>query len=204
MPRLIDAYLSEFDRHLAFDRRLARRVRAEVGSHLAEALEHETSEAEAVARFGDSKQLAKAFVESALPGRLQFAALSLVIMAAMTLAMMRLRSVWFDLSAYQHGLSNYLATVDRIGFLLGFAMAGYAWWTVRRSQLHAERAILSIHCAMLSFVVSIVASLARALLVAESDSLIWLTGGLECIGLIAIYWQLRLTYRHAMIAHSQI
>ena len=108
MPRLIDAYLSEFDRHLAFDRRRARRVRAEVGSHLAEALEHETSEAEAVARFGDSKQLAKAFVESALPRRLQFAALSLVIMAAMTLAMMRLRSVWFDLSAYQHGFQTIL------------------------------------------------------------------------------------------------
>ena len=204
MARLIDAYLSEFDRYLAFDRQLARRVREEVSAHLAEVVEHQGTEAEAVARFGDPKQLSKAFAESALPGRLQIAVLSLALMSALTFAMMRFRSLWFDLSANQQGVAGYLTMIDRTGFLVGVAAAVYVFWVVRTAPLKIERAITAIHVAMLLFAASIAASLARAIPVASSDGLIWLTAVIEFGGLAVLYWQLRQSYRHAMIARSLV
>ncbi len=204
MARLIEAYLSEFDRYLAFDRQLARRVREEVGAHLAEVVEHQGSEAEAVARFGDPRQLSKAFAESALPGRLQIAVLSLAMMSALTFAAMRFRSLWFDLSANQQGLASSLAMIDRIGFFAGVATAIYVWWVVRKAPLKVDRAITTIHVAMLLFAVSIIASLARAIPVANADGLIWFTAIIEFGGLAVLYWQLRQSYRHAMIARSLV
>lgn len=202
MSRVIDAYLSEFDRHLAFDRKLARRVRDEIGSHLAEAAEHDGDEARAVARFGDPKQLSKSFVEAALPSRLRLTALALAILAAATFALMRLRSIWFGLGEHRDGLFADLTNIDRAGFVLGMILAGYAWWIIRRAKPNSERAIIVIQAALLSFAMSIGASLARAYLVAGWDIVLWLTGGLEAICLVALYWQLRLALRHARITHA--
>ena len=201
---MIDAYLSEFDRYLAFDRQLARRVREEVSAHLAEVVEHQGNEAEAVARFGDPRQLSKAFAESALPGRLQIAVLSLAVMSVLTFAMMRFRSLWFDLSANQQGVAGFLTMIDRPGFMMGVATAVYVYWVVRTAPLKIERAITAIHVAMLLFAASIAASLARAIPVASSDALIWLTAVIEFGGLAILYWQFRQSYRHAIIARSLI
>jgi hypothetical protein len=199
---VIDAYLSEFDRHLGFDRKLARRVRDEIGSHLAEAAEHDGDEAKAVARFGDPKLLSKSFVESALPGRLRTTGLWLAILAAATFMLMRLRSIWFDLGVEREGLFADLTNVDRAGFVLGLILAGYAWWAIRKAKPNAERAIVVVHAALLSFAISIAASLARAYIVAGPDNLIWLTGAIETSCLIALYWQLRLAFRHAQITQA--
>lgn len=204
MARLIESYLAEFDRYLAFDRQLARRVREEVGAHLAEIVEHQGSEAEAVARFGDPKQLSRAFAESALPGRLQMAVLSLAVMSALTFAMMRFRALWFDLSANQQGLAGHLTMIDRTGFFAGVAIAIYVWWVVRKAPLKIDRVITAIHAALVLFAVSISASLARAIPVATADGFIWLTAIIEFGGLAVLYWQLRQSYRHAMIARSLV
>lgn len=202
MPRLIDAYLSEFDRHLAFDRRLARKVRNEVESHLFETLEHDTSEAEAVARFGDPQTLSKAFAEAALASRVRMTAAMLAILAVTTFALMRLRSLWFDLDASQLALQAPLATVDRAGFALGMVLGGFAYWSIRRTQQNMDHAVLASHGAMLCFAISIAASLMRAISVAGPDNVIWLTGGLEAIGLVVMCWHLRLTFRHAGVVHA--
>jgi hypothetical protein len=204
VARLIDAYLSEFDRYLAFDRQLARRVREEVGTHLAEIVEHQGTEAEAVARFGDPKQLSKAFAESALPRRLQTAVFSLAVMSALTFAMMRFRSLWFDLSANQDGLAGYLTMLDRTGFFVGVATAIYVYWVVRKTPLQIDRAITAIHVAMLLFAISISASLARAITVASADGLVWFTAAIEFAGFVMLYRQQRQSYRHAMIARSLV
>ncbi len=201
MSGVIDAYLSEFDRHLAFDRRLARRVRAEIGSHLAEAAEQEGSEAEAVAHFGDPRTLSKAFVEAALPRRMRLTGLSLAILAAATFVLMRLRSIWFDLGTHREGLFAYLTNVDRAGFSLGLVLGSYAWWNMRRTQPRVERAIIQTHAALVTFAISILASLSRAYLVAGPDGFIWMTGALETMGLLILGWQLRLTLRHAQMTH---
>lgn len=202
MSHLIEAYLAEFERHLGFDRRLSRRVRDEVESHISETLEHDANEEQAIARFGDPRILSRSFVEVALPQRAKATAVILGLLAAVTFALMKLRSLWYDFDQDQTVWAAQLATLDRTGFILGMLVALFALWNIYKRRPNIDHAILAIHAAMISFSVSIFASLGRAMTFAGPEPLIWLTGSLEVIGILAICWNLQLTVRHAGIVHA--
>lgn len=199
MSRLIESYLSEFDRHLDFDRRLAQRVRFEVESHLADILQHDANEADAVARFGDPRKLSNAFVEAALAKRVKNSVVVLAIFAAVAFALMRLRSLWFDLAAVQTPLNGYLTIFDRAGFLLGLVLLGLVWRNTLAPRSNIQHSIPAITYAMLFFAVSFIANIARVFLVAGVDNILWMTGGIEVVCFVILTWQIRLTLRHAEI-----
>ncbi len=97
-------------------------------------------------------------------------------------------------------LKPLVQSLDRTGFIVGLLLGGYALWCSRRPQPNVERTIIAIHAAALAFAISIIASIARALPAAQSDTLVWATGGIEALCILAIWWQLRTMVRHASIA----
>lgn len=194
MPGLIDAYLADFDRELAFDRRLARRVHQEVETHLHDAMDDAATEAEAIGRFGNPQSLAQQYVAASLPYRVQKAWILALVLAATTFAFMRLRSVWLGLPEIDNGPLAALTTIDRAGFIAGLILGLYGWHVSRRS---ARKAISPLLGAAVAFSLSILASLIRATILSGGDPLIWLTGGAEVLMIAAAVMQLRLLQRYA-------
>lgn len=194
MPGLIDTYLAAFDRELAFDRRLARRVHEEVEAHLHDAMDDAATEVEAIRRFGNPQALAQQYVAASLPYRVQKAWILALVLAATTFAFMRLRSVWLGLPDIDSGPLAALTTIDRVGFIAGVIFGLYGCHVSRRS---ARKALSPLLGAAIAFALSIAASLTRATLVSGGNPLIWLTGAAEVLMIVAAAIQLRLLRRYA-------
>lgn len=150
----IAAYLDEIDAALAFDRRLSRRVRDEIESHLFEAAER-VSEADAVRRFGQPAEIARAYAEAALPDRLKRSCVAAALLGGATLALMRLRTVALDIPG-----GGALTWLDRGGLVAAALCVGAAWLLAARYGIAAVRRAL--HLAAGCLALSVGASLLRA------------------------------------------
>lgn len=184
MSVALERYLSEYDRALAFDPALARRVREEVEAHIGEAIDHGRTPEDAIARFGRASALAPDFARAALPARLRATFHAALAMLAATFVLMRLRSILFALGQADGGVADTLTLVDRAGFAGGIVFGLVAWNRIRRGG--AMRAGSPLLGAAGALAVSVAASLARAAGVAGGDPLIWATGAAE-FALIALF-----------------
>lgn len=206
MPSLTDAYLAEFDRALGFDRRLARRVHEEIEAHLLDAIDEARSESEAIARFGNPHSLARDYAEAALPERLRRTGTMAGVLAFATFVFMRLRSMALALPGTDAGPGGALILIDRAGFATGLVFSLYAWHAARAAP-GAERARRSfgpLLGAAAAFLLSIVASLLRALPASGGAPIVWITGGLEILLIASVAIQLRQLHRHATVASKML
>lgn len=206
MSGLTDAYLAEFDRALGFDRKLARRVHDEIEAHLLDAMDDARSEREAIARFGNPWSLVRDYAEAALPGRLRRVGAMAAMLGLATFAFMRLRSMLLGLPAAEAGHSMMLTLVDRAGFTAGVFFGLYAWYIVRSTSgtERGRRVFGPLLGAVAAFLLSIVASLMRALSTSGGEPLVWITGSLEILLIGAVAMQLRQLRLHAAIASKEI
>jgi hypothetical protein len=120
-PQTVDEYLRVLDGELRFDRRLARRVRAEVEDHLCEAAEVHGERA-ALARFGAPHELAAQFAAVSLSKRARFSALWGVISIVAAFALMEARLRWYAVHHWQ-ATQGLAIAIDRYAFLAGGAAA---------------------------------------------------------------------------------
>lgn len=178
MSAALERYLSDYDRALAFDPALARRVREEVEAHIGEAIDHGRTPEDAIARFGRASALAPDFARAAFPARLRATFHSGLAMLAATFVFMRLRSILFALGQADGRVADTLTLVDRAGFAGGIAFGLVAWNRIYRGD--ATRAGPPFLGAAGALAASVAASLARAAGVAGGDPLIWATGAVEC------------------------
>jgi hypothetical protein len=120
-PSPVADYLDALTRALAFDPALARRVRRETADHLGEAVERDggeriTTEARAVAAFGDAHMLARRFAAASLmaqtrrTGAIMIAALGGIYLA------MKGRIAWYGI--VQWGVSDEWRAVNTVGVWL--------------------------------------------------------------------------------------
>jgi len=206
MSGLTDAYLAEFDRALGFDRRLARRVHDEIEAHLLDAIGDAQSESEAIARFGNPHSLARDYAEAALPERLRRAGTMAGVLAFATFIFMRLRSMLLALPGMEAGPGMTLTLIDRAGFAAGLFFSVYAWHVARSTSgaTRARRSFAPLLGAVAAFLLSIVASLLRALPASGGAPLVWITGGLEILLIGSVAIQLRQLHRHANVASNKV
>lgn len=197
MPRLIAAYLAEFDRALGFDRRLARRVHREVEAHLEDALGESGSETEAIRRFGNPQTLARAYAEAALPMQLRTTWVVSLAMLVTTFLAMRLRSVVLALPDAQADSLLALTVLDRTCFAAGLTFGMFAIHVRGRG---AQAMVPGMMAAAAALLISASASLMRATIVAGDAPLIWWTGGAELLAIAAAAVQILLLQRHAALA----
>lgn len=206
MSSLTDAYLAEFDRALGFDRRLARRAHEEIEAHLLDAMDNAHSEREAIARFGNPHSLARDYAEAALPERLRRAGILAGVLALATFVFMRLRSMLLELPEMDAGSGMTLTLIDRAGFATGVFFGFYAWHVARSASgaARARRSFGPLLGAAAAFLLSIVASLLRALPASGGEPLVWITGGLEILLIGGVMMQLRQLHRHANVASKEV
>lgn len=183
MPDLIDAYLTQFDQALRYDPRLARRVRAEVASHLREAVDSGRAEAAAPASFGDPRRIARDFAAAELPGVVRATWRHAALLAVVAFAMMRARSLAIP-PRIGEGLG--LATIDRTAFLMALLLFGWAWWsTLALPPVALASRIRAPLAAALGFMIaSVAANCLRTLGAGGEPPLILATAAVE-MGMIA-------------------
>lgn len=163
MASLIDTYLSELDRRLAFDARLSERVCAEVEDHLREAAAaqsgkpHDEAERYAVARFGTPRELAARFADDAVTGAARRTWLVLAGATVCVLLAMRLRRMLLDAATFD--AAPLAAFLDRYAFLaaVGLGIAGCLIWratqrhgALQRAHLPAQLALAALAALALS------------------------------------------------------
>lgn len=196
MAGLIEGYLDALERDLDFDRRLARRVRAECADHLAEALEAqahlppEAAERRVLARLGSHRAIAAGFACDTLGRRADRLWLALLTTFLATFFAMRLRTL--GLAEPPAGLVSLLAPLfDRYGFVAALAIGCGGWLMLRRRPADKAgdfRAVALVAAATLAALsVSIGAGLARVAAAGEFTPLaLAITAGslAEC-GLLA-------------------
>lgn len=206
MSGLTDTYLAEFDSALGFDRRLARRVHDEIEAHLLDAIDDARSESEAIARFGNPHALARDYAEATLPDRLRRAGTMAGVLAFATFVFMRLRSMLLALPGTEAGPGMTLTLIDRAGFAAGLFFSVYAWHVARSTSgaARARRSFAPLLGAAAAFLLSIVASLLRALPASGGAPLVWITGGLEILLIGSVAIQLRQLHRHANVASNKV
>ena len=180
MAGLIERYLDALERDLDFDRRLARRVRAECADHLAEAvaaqagLPPEAAEHRAVARMGPHRAIAASFAQDMLGRRADRLWLALLITFLATFLAMRLRTLGLA-EAGADGIDSFAPLVDRYGFVAALAIGCGGWLSLRRrigGGAGGVRAVALVAAATLAALgVSIGAGVARAATVSAPDPL---------------------------------
>ncbi|MFT3811158.1 MAG: hypothetical protein QM698_14695 [Micropepsaceae bacterium] len=144
MAGVIDSYLCELDRRLAFDRALGARVCAEVEDHLREAAAahpgHSDDEAErrAVERFGPAREIAARFADDILAGTARWTWYSLTTAVACALLAMRLRRMLLDDAAFS--AAPLAAFLDRYAFIAAI-VCGIAACLVWRAALRSGGAV---------------------------------------------------------------
>ena len=180
MPGLIDDYGRALERRLGFDRRLARRAREEAEAHLSEFAASGADECEAIRRFGSPDSVAAGYASALLPARLRSALIAACLLAALTLALMRLRTLWLG------GLNDSAAgpaavIVDRAGFAAGALLCLVALAMHRR----ADRSAALLLAAIVALAASVGASIYRAAATLASEEpgsailLVAATGAIE-------------------------
>ncbi|HWI28208.1 MAG TPA: permease prefix domain 1-containing protein [Stellaceae bacterium] len=131
-------YLDALSRALAFDPRLARRVRREVEDHLQDAIAAEAdgpsiaARQRALARFGDCRALAEQYRALSLVASAQRMAASVIVAGGTIFLTMKLRVLWYALLHWSAGARLATATslalpIDRYAFFVG-ALLGIAAW----------------------------------------------------------------------------
>ncbi|BCW88787.1 hypothetical protein sos41_19290 [Alphaproteobacteria bacterium SO-S41] len=152
MAGVIDTYLAELDRRLAFDPALGARVRAEVEDHLHLAAEAETAlpradaEQRAVQRFGDANEIAARFARDALNAQAGRTWLALAATAGATFIAMRLRRMLLDTGAFD--AVPFADFLDRYAFIAALVI-GIGGWLIFRRQPHRalDRRFLPVEAA---------------------------------------------------------
>jgi hypothetical protein len=132
---MIREYAQSVAARLAFDPRLAGRIREEVEDHLREAVAGSAepdAERRAVASFGDARVLAMRLASVSLASQLAAVGLSAVLLAAVLFLAMKARLVWYELTGWALcdrvvALSQLVGSLDRWAFLAG-ALLGVAAW----------------------------------------------------------------------------
>ncbi len=155
MAGVIDAYLAQLGRRLAFDAALSTRVCAEVEDHLRESAEARASlgrddaERQAVQRFGSVDELASRFATDALGALAQRTWIVLAAAAGATFLAMRLRRMLLDPHAFD--AAPIAALFDRFGFIAALIVGVAGWLIVRASRAPAlSRVRIAIIAAALS------------------------------------------------------
>ena len=137
MAGMIDAYLTQLDRRLAFDPALSARVCAEVEDHLRESADSERSvgrieaEQHAVQRFGGVDELAARFAADNLSALTTRTWTALAATAGAAFLAMRLRRMLLDAGAFDALPAAALA--DRFAFIAALAAGLVGWLIVRMS-----------------------------------------------------------------------
>lgn len=167
MSSLIAAYLADLDRALAFDPALARDVRDEIEDHLREAAE-QRGEHEAVARFGQAPQIARAYASAGLATRLRGSWLAALGLLCITFVLMRLRTLLLDVP----GGAGALTWLDRGGLTVGLlciVAVGVLAYRTRFAAIDRRiQLVLRFGCSAL--ILSVGASLLRALPVVDGTA----------------------------------
>ena len=203
MASVIDDYLGEFERRLAFDHTLAQRARDDAAEHLAETIENlqlrgDTRDLEriAIARYGDPALLTTAYVEHALPDRLQITWRWAALLVLGTFTAMGLRRLWLG-DIFDNGIAS-LIWLDRLSFCAGAILAGATWLMLRDAspQHMAGKLIKPMVAALLLVGLSIVASVARGIAAAAQTDLMFVviaTIGVEIVLVVMLAHALQRT-----------
>lgn len=152
MAGVIDAYLSELDRRLAFDRALSARVCAEAEDHLREAAaaqpaaDADEAERRAVARFGSARDIAARFADDLLVGAARRTWVLLAAAAGAALLAMRLRRMLLEEAAFNAAPLG--AFLDRYAFFAALACGLAGWFAWRAAQRSGERSRLPARLAL--------------------------------------------------------
>lgn len=123
---------------LAFDRRLARRVRQEVEDHLRDAVAadpgHDPAKAErrAIAAFGDPQAIAAQLAAGALAQQARSAAAAIILAIGGIFIAMKARLGWYVLTQWAvsdeaRALSEMVGMLDRFAFWLAVALGAAGW-----------------------------------------------------------------------------
>lgn len=138
---------------LAFDRRLARRVRQEVEDHLRDTVAADpagdTTEAErrAIAAFGDPRDIAAQLAAGALVRQARSAGIAIILVIGGIFIAMKARLSWYVLTQWAvseetRALSDMVGMLDRYVFWLAVALgaAGWAYIAARATpaRFHAD------------------------------------------------------------------
>ncbi len=200
MSGLIDAYLARLDAELRYDPRLARRVRAEIGGHLHEALDHGRSEAAIVAGFGNPRDIARDCAAAALPSRLRTAWQLAGLLTLVTLVMMRLRLIAAPLPVPDMP-GQVLTMLDRAGLFAAVVLCLYTGQAIRSVPIiaRAQRMRAALTLALAAFLVSIIANAARTLAGGADMRVVLGSFALELMMVAALALSLRMLGRH--VAH---
>jgi hypothetical protein len=137
-------YADTLVRHLGFDAALARRVRAEIEDHLFETAAELggaslDNQQRAIARFGDSDELARQYLADCLLVRARQVGLLCALSVLGLFAAMEIRLAWYGFMRWESGaelqaLSAVALPIDRYAFFvaIGFALAGSCYIATRR------------------------------------------------------------------------
>lgn len=149
MPRLTESYIARLGEHLSFDDGLKRRVCEEIEAHLADAMADdpdgpsEVAEKRILARFGNAREIAREFAETALMRRLRLVCVSAFSAIVAVFIAMRLRNAVF-LQQHDIGSAFDIALfVDRYAFTAAIAACTIGWLFMYglRESAQAGRAI---------------------------------------------------------------
>ena len=135
---MIANYAEALAGKLAFDRRLARRVRQEVEDHLRDVVAADpagdTTEAaqRAVAAFGDPQDVARQFAANALAHQSRGAAAAVILVIGGSLIAMKARLGWYALTQWAvsdetRALSDMVGMLDRYAFWLAVVLGAAGW-----------------------------------------------------------------------------
>ena len=153
---MISDYAGALAGKLAFDRRLARRVRQEVEDHLRDAAaadpggDRSEAERRAIAAFGDARAIAAQFGAGALARQARGAGVTIILVIGGVFIAMKARLAWYVLARWAlsdetRALSDMVAMLDRSAFWLAVALgaAGWAYIVARatpaRFRAHCRR-----------------------------------------------------------------
>ncbi|HKW55607.1 MAG TPA: permease prefix domain 1-containing protein, partial [Stellaceae bacterium] len=123
---------------LAFDRRLARRVRQEVEDHLHDAVAADPAgdpaeaERRAIAAFGDPQAIAAQFGAGALVRQARSAGTTIILVLGGVFIAMKARLAWYVLTQWAvseetRALSDLVGMLDRYAFWLAVALGAAGW-----------------------------------------------------------------------------
>ena len=135
---VIADYAAALASKLAFDRRLARRVRQEVEDHLRDAVaadpagERAEAERRAIAAFGDPQAIAAQFGAGALARQARSAGTAIILVIGGIFIAMKARLAWYAVTQWavsdeMRALSDLVGMLDRYVFWLAVALGAAGW-----------------------------------------------------------------------------
>ena len=141
----IAEYLDALARELEFDIALSRRVCAEIADHLWQATDgclSIESQQQAVANFGDPRDLARQYMMASLLTQVRRVGLAMIGASIAIYVAMKGRAVWYalmqwELSAEWEAVRATGLAIDRYGFLaaISIAVIGWVYISTRRAPI---------------------------------------------------------------------